>query len=386
MNAHVCPSRQELFMFSVGRTVGDNARQQLSRHVNSCQGCQATLAFLDDTSDAVVAALRQTVSTCGCSDSTCEQLLGSDRPEFVLGQTALPEPEAGTQLEDYRLVAKLSEGGMGAVFRAIHTRLGKTVAVKVLRAERSRDPVSLARFLREIQLVGTLEHPNLVRALDARELKGRHILVMEFLEGIDLRHLLDRQGPLPIPESCEAIRQACMGLEYASRRHGLVHRDVKPSNLMLTSEGCVKVLDLGLALAADEVNMADFTRGQLIVGTIDYMAPEQWLDSEAVDSRADVYSLGCTLYHVLTGRPPYGEEGDSAAQTMWGHFNAPLPRLGDARPDAPATLDGIIGRLLAKQPQDRFPTPGDVATALLPLTKGQRLAQLVATAGQSDHR
>ena len=184
---------------------------------------------------------------------------------------------------------------MGTVYKALHTRLKRLVALKLLPEHRTQNPEALARFQREMEAVGQLDHPHLVRAHDAGEAEGQHYLVMEFLDGIDLAHLVRRTGPFLVADACEAVRQAAMGLQHA-HEHGLVHRDVKPSNLMLSTDGMVKVLDLGLARLCPETPVEeDVTASGQVMGSADYMAPEQCLDARDVDGRADIYSLGGTL-------------------------------------------------------------------------------------------
>src|SRR5688572_22053119 len=219
------------------------------------------------------------------------------------------EPVASTwedlgMIRDYRLVARLGQGGMGTVYRALHSRLGKVVAVKVLPPDLMQaDAVS--RFQREMRAVGKLHHPNIVQAFDAGEHEGTHFLVMECVDGCDLHSLVKQRGPLSIADACEIVRQAAVGLQHA-HQHGLVHRDIKPSNLMLSEEGQVKLLDLGLALIQGPTNQGgDLTMACQVMGTPDFVAPEQASDSHSVDIRADIYSLGCTLYYLLSGAPPY---------------------------------------------------------------------------------
>jgi tRNA A-37 threonylcarbamoyl transferase component Bud32 len=292
--------------------------------------------------------------------------------------TARTEPR---RLGDYELREKLGQGGMGAVYKAVHTRLGKTVALKVLASDRYRDGRLVARFHREMRALGGLQHPNIVQALDAREEDGVPFLVMEYVAGLNLGRLVERAGPLPVADACEVVRQAALGLHHAYQSQGLVHRDLKPSNLMLTPEGGVKVLDLGLAwfprTAADGPAPAGVLSGPgERLGTPDYMAPEQWLDSH-VDVRADVYGLGCTLYHLVTGQPPFaGAAYDTLSQKMHAHRQeapAPVQRL---RPEVPDDLGSVLARMLAKEPTGRLATPAAVADALLPFTAGHDLANL----------
>jgi serine/threonine protein kinase len=304
-----------------------------------------------------------------------------------------PAPEA---IGPYRVVARLGRGGMGAVYKAVHPKLKREVAVKVLPARRMGDPAAIVRFEREMEAVGALAHPNIVAAHDAGEVDGQHYLVMEYVDGLDLSALVRRVGPLPIAEACEIIRQAALGLDAAASR-GIVHRDVKPSNLMLAAAPndpggvAVKILDFGLARLVslgqldDEAVAGDPTSTGLVMGTLRYMAPEQCIMSSAVDVRADIYSLGATLYKLLCGSSPYGEE----------KFNSPLaliaalgteapPRLTEQRADAPAELGAIVARMLARTPSERFAKPSEVVAALEPFARGADLASLLGQARGSQ--
>ncbi len=206
---------------------------------------------------------------------------------------------------------------------------------------------------------------------------GRPYLLMELVEGDNLGRLVGRYGPLPVAEACEVIRQAALGLQHLHER-GLVHRDVKPSNLMLTPAGVVKVLDLGLARHLHEPGGGEriTLQGQCL-GTLDYMAPEQCADPHAVDTRADVYGLGCTLYELLAGQPPFARPGcESAFQKMRAHVEAPVPPIRERRPDVPERLAGALGRMLAKDREGRFASPADVVQAVQPFVAGAELAAL----------
>jgi serine/threonine protein kinase len=232
-----------------------------------------------------------------------------------------------------------------------------------------------------MKAIGRLSHPNIVQASDAGEVEGTHFLVMEFVEGVDLGTLVTRLGPLPVPDACELVRQAATGLQHA-HEHDLVHRDLKPSNLMLTPVGVVKVLDLGLAHLCDEVSAGEkLTAMGELLGTADYMAPEQAFGSEPVDIRADIYSLGCTLYHLLTGRVPYTDaEYNRPMSKLLAHVQTPAPPIRGLRPEVPQELAAVLDRLLAKAPNDRFRTPVQVAVALEPFAGGSNLPNLFPTA------
>ena len=210
-------------------------------------------------------------------------------------------------IASYELLDKLGEGGMGAVYKARHVDLDKIVALKILPSDKMQNAEAVQRFKREMKAAGKLDHPNIVRAMDAGEQDGTHYLVMEYVKGIDLSDLSRQQGPLPIPEACELIRQAAVGLQVAHESE-MVHRDIKPSNLMLAQQRhglpTVKILDFGLALLESGGGNRDLTTTGAMMGTLNYMAPEQGTDSHSVDIRADIYSLGASLYRLLCGEAP----------------------------------------------------------------------------------
>ena len=283
------------------------------------------------------------------------------------------------QLGEYRLVQKLGEGGMGVVYKAVHTELDRVVAVKVLPAGRLGDDESMARFHREIKAIGRLDHPHIVRAFDARRIGETYFLVMEFVDGPDWEHLVRRRGPLRVADVCELGRQAALGLQHA-HEHGLIHRDIKPSNLMLTREGQVKILDLGLArIQGGAVSQALTISGQ-IMGTPDYIAPEQSCDSHNVDIRADLYSLGCTLYKLLAGRAPFEDAAHATLSSkLRAHERESPPPITEFRRELPRSLVAILDRLLAKEPARRFSTPSELATALASLAVGSNLPAMAAS-------
>jgi serine/threonine-protein kinase len=287
-----------------------------------------------------------------------------------------------SQLGQYRLLGKIGQGGMGSVYKALHLRLEKTVAIKILSTDRLSNPEDIARFEREMRAVGKLNHPHIIRATDAAEVNGVPYLVMDFVEGTDLHKLVGRLGPLPIAEACELVRQAAEGLQHAHVHH-LVHRDVKPSNLLLSNDGEVKVLDLGLArFHTEQPAHHDLTSLGQGMGTLDYMAPEQALDAHSVDIRADVYSLGCTLYHLLAGLPPFGGSAyQTPASKLAAHSQLPPPPIRKLRPEVSDALAALLGKLLAKRPADRPATPREVAERLAPFAVNCDLSRLLAASG-----
>jgi len=262
----------------------------------------------------------------------------------------------------YRVVRLLGKGGMGAVYLAMHQHLGRHVALKVIKRSLMEEPDAVQRFRREIRAVGQLSHPNIVQAHDADQAGDLHFLVMEYVEGQSLAEYLQAQGPLPVAEACEYARQTALGLQHAHDQ-GLSHRDIKPHNLMRTPTGQVKILDFGLAHVAGGPGAdAQLTGTGVAMGTADYIAPEQASNARAADIRADVYSLGCTLYHLLTGRTPY--PGGTHVEKMLKHIQQEPTPLEQLRADLPAGLVEVVARMMAKDPADRYQEPAQVAAAL----------------------
>jgi CheY-like chemotaxis protein len=292
----------------------------------------------------------------------------------------------------YLILGRVGCGAMGTVFRAVHLLMDRVVALKVVRPELVGRPGAAQRFRREVRAASKLAHPNVVTAFDADRAGGTHFLVMEFVEGLNLDDLLRLRGPLPVAEACGYARQAALGLQHAHEK-GMVHRDVKPHNLMLTPQGQVKILDFGLARFVSEAGgdappaavpgegstapmgeQAGDAPGYGVVGTPDYLAPEQ-LDPQSADVRADVYGLGCTLYRFLAGRVPF--PGGDALDKMKRHLRkAPTP-LTELRPDLPERLGEVVARMMAKDPADRYQTPGEAAQALMPFVDGGLLVLVV---------
>lgn len=263
----------------------------------------------------------------------------------------------------YEILRQIGEGGMGAVYKARHVHMDRVVALKVILKERLSDPETLARFKREARAAAKLMHPNIVAVYDSGQTGDTHFIVMEYVDGIDLSDLVRESGKLPIDDACACIRQAALGLQHAHEK-GLVHRDIKPSNLLRTVDGVVKILDMGLARLENGggPQHLSLTQKGTMMGTPAYIAPEQALDSKTADVRADVYSLGCTLYHLLTGRPPFPD--GSLAEILLKHQLAEPEPIEQLRPDAPRELGDIVRKMMAKRPADRYQTPGEVAQAL----------------------
>jgi tetratricopeptide (TPR) repeat protein/tRNA A-37 threonylcarbamoyl transferase component Bud32 len=275
-------------------------------------------------------------------------------------------------LEPYLLLSPLGHGGMGQVFKARQRHMNRVVALKVIRHHSRSDPRSVQRFRREIQAVGRLDHRNVVRALHADEVNGTLFLVMEYVEGVTLADLVADVGPLAAAQASDYIRQVCLGLQHAHDQ-GLVHRDIKPSNLLLaTKDAVVKILDLGLArlgpLVQGDATGSELTQIGSALGTMDYIAPEQALDPGRADTRSDIYSLGCTFYHLLAGQPPFPQGNWLQKGCL---HNECEPRAIEAlRPDLPPGLAQVVRTLMAKRPDDRYQGPAAVAAALEPFCRG----------------
>jgi serine/threonine protein kinase len=264
----------------------------------------------------------------------------------------------------YVLLERLGSGGWGRVYKARHVQMRHFVALKVLLGDRRQENEAVRRFGREVRAAAQLSHPNAVRAIDAGRLGDVDYFVMEYVEGTDLLRAVKHNGPPPVERAIDIIRQAALGLHHA-HECGLVHRDVKPSNLLLTADGVVKVGDFGLSRrvtgSGSEVTQ-ELTRTGEVLGTADYLAPEQAIDFKSIDHRADVYSLGCTFYYVLTGRPPFPGEG-VAAKLIAHQIRQPTP-VNELRPEVPPGVAAVLSRMIAKEPEDRFQSMAEVAAAL----------------------
>jgi serine/threonine protein kinase len=278
-------------------------------------------------------------------------------------------------LGKYKILDRLGSGGMGSVFLCEHKYMRRRVAIKVLPSSRAKSPSALERFFREARAVAALDHPNIVRAYDIDQEGELHFLIMEYIDGDSLYDLVTRSGPMPVGSAADYIRQAALGLQHAHERAGLVHRDIKPENMLVDRKGVLKILDMGLArFFQDENDLLTQQYDEKVLGTIDYLAPEQMLDGDAVDIRADIYSLGATFYFCLTGQTLFGH-GAAALKRIWHQVRQPKP-IRALRPDVPEALEQVISKMVSKNPVERFQVPGEVARALTPFsTPGRPVAR-----------
>lgn len=274
----------------------------------------------------------------------------------------------GQQLDHVLLEQFVGGGGMGAVFRAWDTTLHRTVAVKVLSLRQSSDADSLRRFQTEARSAARLDHPNIARAHFVGEDRGVRYIVFEFIEGTNIRDLVHANGPLPLGDALSYTMQITGALTHAWERE-VVHRDIKPSNILITPEGQAKLVDMGLArLEYLGQNAQDETATGVTLGTFDYISPEQARSPRDADIRSDIYSLGCTLFFMLTGRPPFIE--GTVVQKLLAHQSQSIPDVRELRPEVPDQLASVLATMLSKRPEDRFETPLDLTAALTSCIEG----------------
>lgn len=380
------PTQQQLAAFALGKLAPD-VRARMQKHLEHCAAC--TQALADTPADTLMALLQKArspqsqrdQSTPGVRDSATMLGGDSDRRPRAAGQSAPDEtdrvsqrpvgmadiPEPLRQQSKYRIVRLIGRGGMGAVYEAYHERMDRRVALKIIHPALLDHPEALERFDQEVRAAAKLEHPNVARAYDADDFGSMCVLVVEFISGMSLDRFLEKNGPLAVPQACRCIRQALAGLQEAHRHH-MVHRDLKPQNLMLTPKGIVKILDFGLAKVRGS-QRGQLTREQALMGTPHYMAPEQALDAAQADIRADIYSLGCTLYYLLTGAPPFNDPTEM--KVLLAHQREQPRMLHEVRPDVPRELSDVVARMLEKDPAKRPQTPDEASRELRAFTVGQ---------------
>lgn len=289
-------------------------------------------------------------------------------------------------LGKYLLLEQLGDGGMGTVFKAKQSHMQRVVALKVLKPELTAQDEMVERFRREIRVAATLLHPNIVTAYDADQVESTYFLVMEFIAGQGLDQMLRHVGPLSVELACDCIRQAALGLQYAHGK-GLIHRDIKPGNLLVTTgaegETMVKILDLGLSqLAHDQRNLNRLTKMGMVMGTPDYMSPEQAKGTRVLDGRADIFALGCTFFEILTGRLPW--KGATAMASMVVRQTTDAPSVTAYRDGIPEAIAWVVAKMLDRNLDLRFQTAGAVAEAIARALAGEELNH-IATAIEANH-
>lgn len=403
MVKQTCPHNDQLASF-VRCELSEEVAANVLDHLDDCPHCEETVAKLELTIKSVLPGATPTMISMPYADeSACKRAVQALVSEFAtpLSDTdsgSLSGPISGAEppsefktLRDFRIIEKVGQGGMGAVYKAVHQRMQRTVALKVLPSGMIGDQSAIARFNREMSVLGQLNHPNIVQAFDAGDHDGQHYLAMEFIDGQDLATVLRKHRRLSITNACLAVSQVASALQYAHEK-GFVHRDIKPSNLMLAEvvgadgkpQAIVKVLDLGLARVFEQTIVdpdkptAELTSAGQIMGTLDYMAPEQGTDSHQVDIRTDIYSLGATLYKLLTGETPFAEHAAKAPmQRLMAMATLEIPRVSSKRPDIPEKLATVVHRMLEKDPERRFQTPVELLRALEEFTSGANLLALM---------
>jgi len=364
------PTDQALQFFGLGK-LDDASVESVTKHLESCADCRDRVAII--SSDSFLSRLRgaqvqpkmSASVSGGCWGSTTERESAPARSTQPLSATLPPEL---LNQPDCQVVRELGRGGMGVVYLVFNRLMDRYEAIKVIGRHLIDRPGVLDRFLREIRSVAKLRHPNIVAAYAATRIGEGIVYSMEYAEGLDLAKMVKAKGPLPVTHACYFIHQAALGLQHAHEQ-GIVHRDIKPGNLMLTRSGqrsLVKILDFGLNKATVDVGGADhsLTREGQLLGTPDYIAPEQTLDAQSVDIRADIYSLGCTFYYLLSGRPPF--QSGSLFEILEAHRSGHATLLNLVRPEVQVELASVVAKMMAKRPEQRYQTPAEVALALGP--------------------
>ncbi len=375
------PDVERLASFASGHVPEEEA-SAISVHLAECAECRTVVEALPaDTLLSLLKAPPEPVAQAAslCNDDAATATIPPNASGTAPFDVSLP-PELANHPR-YNVLVLLGKGGMGSVYKAEHRLMEREVALKVMNPNLMRRPAMIERFRREVKAAARFSHPNIVTAYDADQAGDAHFLIMEFVEGISLAQYVDKHGKLPVDQACDYVRQAALGLQFASE-HGMVHRDIKPHNLILTTAGQVKILDFGLArlvreeAAADtaEITATDNSASPLItqespltevgtlMGTADFIAPEQANDPRQADIRADIYSLGCTLYYLLAGHAPFPK--GTALDKLIAHMERAPEPLAKLRSDAPAGLSRVIDRMMAKDPTQRFQTPAEVAATL----------------------
>ncbi len=370
------PTDPTLHAYGLGK-LEDLLADAVNKHLESCPDCRRRVAEL--SSDSFLDRLRD-----------AQERPGSAAPDFSVstglsmdagGARSAAADSAGTlppglvDHPDYEILRELGRGGIGIVYLAQNRLMGRQEVLKVVSSHLVNRPGVMDRFLAEIRNAARLHHPNIVTAYSALRFDENLVLAMEYVEGLDLARTVKTKGPLSVVHACYFIHQAALGLQHAHEL-GMVHRDIKPSNLMLVRSGnraVIKILDFGLAKVRRErpADGALTAAGQWL-GTPEFIAPEQIHDARQADIRADIYSLGCTFYYLLTGRPPF--QATTRYEIYQAHHSMDAPLVNLVRPDVPVELAVLVATMMAKEPEKRFQTPKELAQALVPFLKKETLA------------
>ena len=369
MNAPVAPhpNDQILHAYGLGK-LPHPASSAVDLHLEGCAQCRQRVSEL--SGDSFVSRLRD----AGARPVTPTLDPGPPRPSVGTPKAPASDPALAGELppelatnDQYTILRELGRGGMGVVYLAHNTMLDRLEVLKVLNKERLDRGGAYERFRGEMRAAARLNHPNVVTAYTALQWGNLLVFAMEHIDGQDLARVVKSRGPVPIARACQFVHDAALGLQHAHER-GMVHRDIKPANLMYTRQGkgwTVKILDFGLAKATSEQPVdGSLTRDGQMLGTVDYIAPEQAVDAKRADVRADIYSLGCTLYHLLSGGPPF--EGTSLASIVLAHQSKEPRPLNLVRPEVPVELAAVVHKMMAKDPHRRYQAPEEVSKALRP--------------------
>jgi serine/threonine protein kinase len=374
--AAIHPTDQVLQSYGLGK-LDDVSSQSVSKHLEGCESCQRRVAEI--SSDSFIGRLCGAQARPDPAGPVVSSLAGLSMLDA--GSSSLAPPPTSTlppglaDHPDYEVVRELGQGGMGTVYLGLNRLMGRHEVLKVVSSHLVKRSGVPDRFLGEIRNAARLHHTNIVTAYSAVRIGESIVFAMEYVDGLDLAKLVKAKGRLPVANACNYTHQAALGLQHAHEL-GMVHRDIKPSNLMLAKQGnraVIKVLDFGLAKVKSEGAIdGGLTHEGQMLGTPDYIAPEQISDARGADIRADIYSLGCTLYCLLTGGPPF--HATSLYEILQAHHSMEALPLNLARPEVPAELAALVARMMAKEPERRFQTPVDVAQALVPFFKKSNTA------------
>jgi serine/threonine protein kinase len=363
-DAMIHPTPQELTAFSLGK-LPERAAAAVASHLESCAACRQAVAGV--TADSFLNKVRDAKQDMTALPPSLAQPQNAPSSAGRPAMPIVPCPNVPPELANhpkYLIRRELGRGGMGVVYQGWHKEMNRQIVIKVVHRALIDRPEALERFRREIQAAAQLSHRNIVTAHDAERLGELHMLVMEFVPGQSLAEVVEKKGPLPVRHACYYMHQTAAGLQYAYER-GMVHRDIKPQNLMVTPKDQIKILDFGLAKVVRERDTdKGLTPSDACMGTAEYIAPEQAQNAAKADIRADLYSLGCTLYCLLAGRPPFRE--DTWMNTVLAHIQKEPPPLTELRPDVPERLWRVVARLMAKDPTQRYQKPSEVMAALAP--------------------